>query len=309
MPPSDILHSLFECDPRTPTQLSPDVPAIERDSLDLAGSHRTEERLDTHVQSAANGVEDSPIRHFLSPPEVERFSVRLIENHQVRLDDVANVHVVPGLGPVPEDRRRFTPEELPHQNGYDAGFAVGPLPGAVNVRVSEHGVRHPVESPIQREVLFEDELRQPVGREGLNLMGFVHRQLRGLAVDRPARRSEDESLRAEPPAVLENVERPENVYRGVELRLPNGTTNVHLCRMMIHDVGPLSGEELGKLGGTNVELLELGPRIQVLLSTRGQSVDDVGCDEPRPPRNQDLHFSTIVDPSSELCGLKSGRGL
>src|SRR3972149_11987609 len=115
MPPSDILPSLFECDPRTPTQLSPDVPALERDSLDLAGSHRTEERLDTHVQSATNGVEEGPIRHFLPPPEVERFSVRLLENHQVRLDDVANGDVVPGLGPVPEDRRRFIPQDPPHE--------------------------------------------------------------------------------------------------------------------------------------------------------------------------------------------------
>ena len=96
------------------------------------------------------------------------------------------------------------------------------------------------------------------------------------------------------PPSLEQVERPDDVDAGVVHGIRDRTADIHLSRVVHQYLDPGVAYQRGCLRGTDVELVELSGRRDVLLAPRGkvvnnqdtvalseQRVGHVGADETR----------------------------
>ena len=145
-------------------------------------------------------------------------------------------------------------------------------------------------------------------------MRFVRREKVLLAVDRPPAGCEYHPADTRGDSRLQERQNPEYVHRSIEDRIGDGPADIHLRRVMVHDVETALGKETLDGGGIPyVEFVEPGLRVEVFLPPRRKIVDhtdavsefdvcihDVGGNESCAPGNEYFHAS---DPFPRCCPL------
>ena len=129
----------------------------------------------------------SSVPRFIAPP------ASLSPARTIAADEIADVDVVARLLAVAEDLRRLALAQLAAEDRDDARLAVRVLARAVDVAEAQRHRRKPVEAVVEAEVALGAELALPVGGHRQRLDGLRRRQHVGLAVDRAARRGEDDA--------------------------------------------------------------------------------------------------------------------
>ena len=153
-------------------------------------------RLQLDAGHAPAGLVQLDHRGLAPGADVEHAAV-LPGRGQRRARHVADVDVVARLPAVAEDARRPAFGQRAEEDRDHARLAVRVLPRPVDVAVAQRDVARPVEPVVRREVLLAGELRDAVGRERPAL-GLLRRRPVALAVDRAARRAEDDLRRRAP---------------------------------------------------------------------------------------------------------------
>ena len=77
--------------------------------------------------------------------------------------------------------RLLPAQQLQGEDGHHARFAVRVLPGPVDVGVAQDRVVEAVIGLVGEEVVLDGVLAHAVGRDGVDGMGLVHREVAGLA--------------------------------------------------------------------------------------------------------------------------------
>lgn len=147
-------------------------------------------------------------------------------------------------------------------------------------------------------------------------MVLVGREVVLLAVDRPARRGEDDLAHAAAAGRLGEVQAPQDVDVGVEDRILDGTADVHLRGVVDEDLRPGVSHQVRGLLGADVEHVQLRALRHVLPLASRQVVDDqhpvpcreigvgdVGADESGPSGDADDSFRSIVVHGAVVHGV------
>ena len=209
----------------------------------------------------------------------------LPDRGEYRGDDVADVDEVACLLAVAVDGDALAAAKPVDEDRDDAAFELRQLPRPVDVCEPEGDMPRPVEAIPGRQVLLGRQLGRAVRRDWPPRVVLPRRTF-ALPVDRAARGAEDH-LRAMGTRRLEHAQRAEHVHLGVELGLLDGRADIRLCCQVSHDLGPDSIEE-GTERLTDVVLVQLRRRVQVLAAARREAVHDVHLVAAREQRIDDV---------------------
>src|SRR5204862_1667417 len=276
---------------RLPAELARRERRVEDAAPELAGPRIGELRVALDPGRPLDVLVELEDRHLLPRADVEDAAV-VPRRGERRRDDVADEDVVARLPPVAVDTRRLSVAQRVHEDRDDAGLAVRVLPRPVDVPVAQRDVRAAVEAVVCGDVLLRAELRDAVRRHRLARVVLRGRAV-ALAVDRAARRAEDE-LAAVLARRLEHPDRADDVDGCIEIGPLDRHAHVDLRAEVEAHVGPHLREQRSGSGAdvAHVQLcvaprqvLALAARQVVehvdLVAAREEGVDDVRADEAR----------------------------
>ena len=155
--------------------------------------------------------EDLVVARLFTGGDIENSSLALRKCRHIGSDDVGDLDVISGFGPIAVNRRSDTAEHLLREDGDHPGLPLRTLPRPVDIPVSEHHERRPVELSYRRKVNLEGILAGAIGREGARRRLFVGGKLLRLAVYRATRRGINEPADLEVAREQEHIQRSQNV--------------------------------------------------------------------------------------------------
>lgn len=188
--------------------------------------------------------------------------------------------IVPKLLSVAVDHRYFTPQVLHCEDGGNTGFPVGILPGSVNIGIAKNRVVQAVEVAIQKEVVLHCMLADAVVTDGVYGVVLPYRDVPGLAVNGASGGSVYHPLDLPLNRGFQEVQCSLYVNIGIELRLTDGSSDIHLGRMVTKYVVPAFRHQLPGFFGPDVQLVKGDPRGNVLRESRGQIVENMNLVAP-----------------------------
>ena len=162
------------------------------------------------------------------------------------VDDVVDEHEVPRLLAVPEDRDRLAPQDALGEDGHHAGLPVGILARAVDVGEGQRAELERVQLAVGDQVVDDRLLGHPVRRQRLLGVRLADREVLGrrVPVERAAAGGEHDALGLGLARALEDVQRADDVDRGVEGRSGHRDPDVGLRGEVEDELGPAARHQL-----------------------------------------------------------------
>ena len=225
-------------------------------------------------------------------------------------DDVGDEYVIPRLLTVTEHAERASGPQQPAEDRDDAGLPMRILPRSVDVSEAQRHACEAIQATVEIQVDLAGQLAGPVGRfrEARSLLVERQAATRPLAVDRAARRGEDDR-RFVASGGLEHVDGADDVDPGVQAGICHSLSDVHLSGEMkdavrtefVDDLvelrrdGDVAFDERSTRLERLVEVLPTPGREVVddehLGSTGRQLVGEVGADEAGAAGHESAHLS------------------
>jgi hypothetical protein len=194
-------------------------------------------------------------------------------------------------------------DELFGKDGKDTCFPLGALARAINVPVTEYHVVDAIEESEGKQIVLDGVLADPIGRDGIDRVIFRDRHLARLAVAGTSGPGVYKPFDAMGDGGADQVDSPEDVDLCIKEGLADSAPNVHLCRMMVDDLGLFRDKDaIDGIAIADVALIETAFRVDVLafapreviqnyhfMPVLDVSIGDVGSNKPRASRHKDLH--------------------
>src|SRR5713101_767432 len=147
------------------------------------------------------------------------------------------------------------------------------LARAVDISVPQSNVGKAIFNVVEIEIVLPRPLTHPIGTDRTSQVFLVSGKSFLLAIDRSSGRSENEFLDFRLTRTFKDVEHPQNIHARVIEGIGNRTADVHLCRMMVHDLDLFRHDQLADGRVLDIGLHEASLRMQVLSFASREIID------------------------------------
>ncbi len=234
--------------------------------------------------------------------DIDRADERRLESVDVGRNHIADVNIVARLAAIAVDHRCFAGQQQRQKDCHHTGFALGRLARSVHIGITERDVRQAESLLIIRKIQLPGSLAHAVraSRPCHVILGRGKHVL--LAVDRAARRSEDNFFDSRVFCRLQQGDKTDDIDARIESRVCDRMTHIHLRGMMTQCVRFDALNNVRRLRIGDIDFMELGFSVQIALLTGGKIVEDmhlvalrqisvyyIGANESRAAGDNDFH--------------------